>query len=643
MFFNCFPQKDAPFSWKRTILTLCISAFVAMCLVFLITTQHPLRVGYTILTHPAILLWNFLPALLAVLLVYFVTGRLLFSSLLLQVVWILFAVSDKIKVSMRQEPLLPTDLTLVKEALTIVKTFPIYMLALIAVGVLAAIGLLIFCFIRSEKQRPPLPARFIGIACVVAASFGLNTLVYADKDRYDGYPVVENPYFQVNQYNTRGLVYSFFHQLNIMRLHAPEGYDKALYDDLSDSAVVLEELSDDTESFDADTETAAPNIIMIMGEAYSDLSENEHISFAGYTDPMANYKALCAKENAVSGHIAVANFGGGTSNTEYDVLTGLPTRFLDTALPSYNFIHHEIDALPYRLAQMGYETTSIHPGYAWFYNRQNVYPDLGFQTCYFLEDSFDLATQGVGGYINEEATMDKILSVLDEHLASSESPLFSFTVTIQNHGPYEKKYGTLAQNFSTDVTLTETETDLLTQYFYGMTDADRELGRLVSYAENSDEPIILVYFGDHLPGFSNGMEFFDLLDYPKDANGTPEEQTAVYETPFVIWANDSAAQQCGFAENKAAAELPENNLISSFYLGALTTELAGMEGISPLYDLLNDMRKAYPVLSDMYHVDAQGNYVQELPADVQQQLDTLIGWQYYILFDQVLPVTAAKG
>lgn len=629
MFFNCFQQKDLPFSWKKTILTLLISAFVAMCLVFLITTQHPLRVGMEILTHPSILLWNFLPALLAVCLVYFITGRLFFSSALLQVVWILFAVSDKIKVSMRQEPLLPTDLTLIKEALTIVKTFPVYMLALIGIGAVAAIAILIFSFIRSEKQRPPVIARLVGILCVVLAALGLNSLVYDNKDLYDGYPVVENPYFQVNQYNTRGLVYSFFHQVNIMRLQAPEGYDKTQYDNLTSAPTV------------ADGQPA-PNIIMIMGEAYSDLSENEHISFEGYTDPMANYKELCAKENAVSGHIAVANFGGGTSNTEYDVLTGLPTRFLDTALPSYNFIHHEIDALPYRLSQIGYETASIHPGYAWFYNRQNVYPDLGFETCYFLEDSFDLASQGIGGYVNEEATMDKILSVFEETIQSSSAPVFSFTVTIQNHGPYEKKYGTLPQNFSTDVELTETETDLLTQYFYGMIDADREIGRLVDYAENSEEPIILVYFGDHLPGFSNGMEFFDLLDYPKDANGTPEEQTAVYETPFVIWANDSAAAQCGFAENITEAALPENGIISSFYLGALTTELAGIEGLSPLYDMLNDMRKEYPVLSDMYHVDAQGNYVQELPEDMQKQLDTLIGWQYYILFDQVLPAANSE-
>ena len=51
-------------------------------------------------------------------------------------------------------------------------------------------------------------------------------------------------------------------------------------------------------------------------------------------------------------------------------------------------------------------------------------------------------------------------------------------------------------------------------------------------------------------------------------------------------------------------------------------------------------KQKYPVLSDMYHVDAQGNYVQELPEDIQEQLNTLIGWQYYILFDQALPAAA---
>ena len=377
---------------------------------------------------------------------------------------------------------------------------------------------------------------------------------------------------------------------------------------------------------------------MIMGEAFCDMSENPHLNFAGYRDPLKNWKEICSSDNAYSGHIVVPNFGGGTSNSEYDVLTGCATRYLDNPLPSYNFIHGDFDGMPRQLQKLGYETQSIHPGYAWFYNRQNVYPDLGFETCYFLEDSFDLETQGYGGYINEVVTMDKIIDTLDTHIKEKDSPLFSFTVTIQNHGPYEKHYGTLPANFSTDIPLDENQTDLLTQYFTGVIDADKQIGRLKAYAENSDEPIVLVYFGDHLPGFSNGMEFFDLLDYPIDANGTPAEQLAVYETPYFIWQNDKAESLYGNIRTKAAEmELPENGLISSQFLGTTVLEMFAEGYESPLHQLNNQLRKELPVCAKNIYVDAAGNYTEYLSAEQQETVKTLKNWQYYKLFDDKTP------
>lgn len=611
---------------KKTWVFLICSAVVAMGLVFLIASSRHLHVAYYLLKSPTLILWNLLPLLLSIFFLYFLTGRAFFSAVAVNIVWILLAVSDKIKISMRQEPLLPTDLTLVKEVMAILKTFPPIQLIMIGIGIIIALLLAIFSFRIFRNPRPSLRVRLCGMAAVVIIGFGSNTLVYADTDLYDSYPVLDNPYFQVNQYNTRGLIYSFFHQANVSRIQAPEGYSSAAF----------EALEKETQVQDLNK---LPHIVMIMGEAYSDLSENPHISFDGYTDPMENFRALCQKENAVSGHLVVPNFGGGTSNTEYDVLTGLPTRFLDTALPSYNFIRHDIDALPRRLAQAGYDTLSIHPGYAWFYNRQNVYPDMGFEECLFLENAFDLSTQGKGGYVNEEATMDKIIETLSSHISESDAPLFSFTVTIQNHGPYEKKYGTLEQNFSTDIPLSETESDLLTQYFYGLADADAQIGRFIEYAESTDEPIIFVYFGDHLPGFSNGTAFFDLLDYPINTNGSPQEQTAVYETPYVIWANDSAAALCGFSQNLSNASLPENGIISSNYLGALVAELIGLKDLSALISFSNELRQELPVLSDMYYIDAKGDYINLLPEEQKEKLDQLIGWQYYKLFDQSVPTS----
>ena len=594
--------------------------------VYLITTSQILRVGWRILQAPTMLLLNILPVLLLILLLFFLTRKLFFSVSCTGVVVLFFAVVDRVKVIMRQEPLLPTDLTLVKETLAILKTFPAYQLVLIGLLLLAFAVLLVLSFTKSKKTAlPPLP-RVIGLLLVIACAFGANQFIYADKARYDAYPTVDNPYFQVNQYNTKGMIYSFLHQYNITKMTAPEGYDAKYFAELEDT------------KWTAPEKQKYPHIIMIMGEAFSDMSENPHLSFAGYRDPLQNFKAICSSDNAYSGHIVVPNFGGGTSNTEYDVLTGCSTRYLDNPLPSYNFIHGDFDGMPRQLQKLGYETLSIHPGYAWFYNRQNVYPDLGFQSRYFLEDSFDLETQGYGGYINEVVTMDKIIDTLDTHIKEKDSPLFSFTVTIQNHGPYEKHYGTLPANFSTDVSLDENQTDLLTQYFTGIIDADEQIGRLQEYAENSDEPIVLVYFGDHLPGFSNGMEFFDLLDYPIDANGTPAEQLAVYETPYFIWQNDSAEALCGNISDLAAElALPENGLMSSQFLGTTVLDLFVPGYESPLHSLNRSLRRELPVCAKNIYVDAAGNYSEYISEEQQKMVKTLQKWQYYKLFDEKNP------
>lgn len=620
-------KKESPwvsFLKKHSIwLVFVITSIVITGLVFLITSEHLYLLAINILKNPTLLFFNILPVFLFIGLVYFLSGRMVFSITLTSAVFILFAIVDKVKITMRQEPLLPADLTLFKEAVTIVKTFPPFQLFLITLLLITLLVALFLTFRFAKKESPSWKTRIFGFIIFLAIGYSANAFWYTDKELYGKYPTIENPYFQVNQYNSKGLIYSFCHQFNITRVTPPEGYNKSTFDEIEEEYVVS-------------SMENKPNIIMIMGEAFSDLSNNPNIDFSNYQDPLKNFKEMASSENAVSGKIVVPNFGGGTSNTEYDVLTACPTRYLNNPLPSYNFIRQPFDALPRRLAQIGYETQAIHPGYQWFYNRQNVYPNLGFETCYFLEDSFDLASQGVGGYINETATMDMIIDTLDNHLKTKDNPLFSFTVTIQNHGPYENRFGTQPQNFDTSIPLSNTERDLLTQYFKGISDADKELARLRDYAATSSEPIVIVYFGDHLPGFSNGMDFFDILDYPIDANGTLEERLALYETPFLIWQNDAAKAQYAFTETAATTNLPDSGIINAHYLGALLTQLLGMEGLSPLYDYVNEARLDLPVSTNTIFVDNAGNFT-EIPNGSQiEKIKKLSSWQYYKLFDQIV-------
>ena len=134
------------------LLSLFWSVFITG-IVYLITTTQILRVGWRIVQAPMMLAWNILPVLLFILLLFFLTRKFFFSVSATAVVFFFFAVTDRIKVIMRQEPLVPTDLTLVKETVAILKTFPIHHLLLIGLMLVAFAALLVLSFLKSRKTE----------------------------------------------------------------------------------------------------------------------------------------------------------------------------------------------------------------------------------------------------------------------------------------------------------------------------------------------------------------------------------------------------------------------------------------------------------------------------------------------------------
>lgn len=616
-------NKKIIFSLPISILLSLLSSIGVTFLLFIIAPGSFQEFMKHIMAQPSLFFINFLPCLLLIVFLWFLTNHCIFSIVASSSFFVFLGIANRLKIILRQDPLVPTDLTLFREATTIVHTFDtsfLSFLVIIIVGIILSIAISIFFF-----GSVPLKSTYRISGCIIALILGFvsNTFLYSNESLYNKYSVTGNIYFQVNHYNSKGLTYSFLHSFNTQKVNRPEGYSAKTYKKTEqDSAIVP-------------TKTKKPHIIMIMGEAFSDLSINENIDFSNYNDPLKNFKALYENDSAVSGHIVVPGFGGGTSNTEYDVLTGCPTRFLDNSLPSYNFVRANFDALPRRLEKIGYDTLAIHPGYSWFYNRLNVYNHFGFNQFITL-DSFEPQKQSKGGYISEVVTMDTIINSFEEHIEKSDNPLFSFTVTIQNHGPYENKYNDAKKNFDSPVPLTKQEENMLSNYFFGLKDVDDEIGRLVDYISDSEEPIVLVYFGDHLPGFKNGMEFFDILDYDIDINGTLEQRLRVYETPYVIWENEAAKEIAPITKNYKTANLPKNNLISSNYLGTTMLELLGLEGLSPLYDYSNSLRKELPVITNEIFYDGNSNYIESISKQQKEKIDYLKGWQYYKLFDETI-------
>ena len=601
------------------IIVFCALAVTAADMIF--ASRSVSLTVTSVMANPLLFVLNLMPVLLLSLLIFFLSGNAVFGAMVSSSVWGIMGIVNMVKTTMRQDPLIPSDLSLFTEVFEIVKGFSPKDIALYTAIFLFAAVIIIgsFLFFKSKKMSVAVRIGFSVVVCLMA--FVLNLKVYSSSKIYDSFYVEGNQYFEVNQYASKGFAYSFLYKMHTNKIQKPAGYVKEKLDEFENGYVLST-----AEDFDQ-----LPNIIMIMGEAYSDLSENKHFDFSNYTDPTENFKAISQEENAQSGHIVVPNFGGGTSDTEFEVLTGCLKRSLNSSTTAYSLIRKEIDSLPHRLKAIGYDTLAVHPGFSWFYNRANVYNYMGFDNFIHLE-SFQGEEKYKGGYIADKYATDTLIEQFENHRKESDNPFFEFCVTIENHGPYDEKYNEVEKMFDCDKDLTDKEETLLNSYFMGIRDADIEIKRLTDYFESIDEPVVIVYFGDHLPGFSNGMEFFDKLDYNINANGTDEQVLNVYKTPYLIWQNSVAEEVTDFSKNKDILA-PPNNTMNAAFLGAYTLELLGMDNIYPLYSYMDEVRKDLPVITSNRFVLSDGQYTQFLTEEQKDKISLLNQMIYYKMFD----------
>ena len=608
---------------KTSLIVIIIVSLVTTGLMFYLSPGSlKVFMGFVI-DSPSLFILNYLPILLLMLMLYFISGNCNFASGIPFMIFTAAAFANRTKSTLRQDPLVPSDLSVITEVKSILQNYDkIYMiLAIAAVLITLAIIALAFLFFK-KSDKLTVKKRILGAGGCIACFVIMFSTAYSNTELYNSYAVDGNIYFKVNQYISKGFLYSFIYDINNLKVEKPSSYNPEAFNAIDDTAESTE-LND----------ISKPNIVMIMSEAFSDISNSESINFDEYGDPLEFYNQFINRDDVISGHIVVPNFGGGTSDTEFDVLTGCSTKYIDSSQVSYNFIRKPMEAMPRLLKNIGYDTLAIHPGYGWFYNRTNVYKNMGFDDFIYLEEDFDPSTQNKGGYISDEVTTQSIIDNFENHVKNNDDPLFEFCVTIQNHGPYEEKYENLKTNFSTDIQLTDDEKAIYSGYFQGIDDADAQIETLVNYFESIDEPVVLVFFGDHLPGFSNGMSYFSQFRPDIDLNGNQWQQMKAYETPFFIWANDVALKTTNFSENAKNIKMPVNDIISSFYLGTTVMELLDMGNISPLFGFVNELRGSLPVASSNVYMYPDGTLSDTIDESKTADIQKYKEWIYYKLFD----------
>lgn len=582
----------------------------------------------TVLAHfkaqPLLIVLNAMPIGLLVLALTCLLRNVFFSASLVNLAVCVLSIANRIKLEVRDEPVFPRDFALLKEVGSAMGTYDIHFpwgviaVVLFASAALAVLG--VFC----KGQPFPIArlrgwlGRVLGCAASFAVLTGLILTVYASNDLYNSFSV-SNAYYIPSVFNELGFPYCFCHQFTTYPIDKPEGFDKAEAEDWDDGGETG--LGKDV------------HLIMVMDEAFSDLTDDDAFAYTAENDPLPNLHALQNDPHAISGHVVVPGFAGGTANTEFDVLTGMQTNALSAATTSsFRVVNRNLDSVLRLFGDDGYHTSFFHPGDDWFYNRENVYRWMGAEETVFVDQMEDVDYKG--RWVTDDYMAGFIEDKFEEAVENGEL-LCNYTTTIQNHMSYTAdKYG--ADYEYPDVPLTvsvspEVET-LLKVYVEGARDADAMLGRLVDYFSATDEPVVLAFWGDHLPYLGdNQLGYAELGSEVALSEEERSDPLCSYETPYVIWANDAAAEILDWDAAVEALDLPENHELSASFLGAALVELTGRTGESPWFDFLNQLRRELPVVQKKNYLTMDGTYTKIISTEQEQLIDQWRKWSYYKL------------
>ncbi len=616
---------------------------------------------------------------------YELSGVLLFGvlrtlrlALMLQsALFMVLGLANYFVLDFRSAPIMPWDIYSINTAASVAGDFT-YSLGREAVLVLLGFVLLL-CMESHAKLKAPGRFRFRLLLILLPL---LLLWGYTDMIQDDGFIQSFGLYdklFTPTVMNKRdGNVVAFVMEMEYLDVEVPEGYSAQEAGEFYESWKTEEygQALAEPESL------RRPNLIVIMDEAFSDLgvlgevpSNMDYMPFlhslqkAAWDGEKNDLQEIA--ENAELGYLNVSVLGGNTANTEFEFLTGHSLQFLPQGSVAYQqYLKTPQPSLVSYLKDLGYTAQAVHPYNASGWERNRVYPLLGFDQ-FFSQKNFTTRDSVIRGYLSDEACFDKIRSLYERK--KKGTPLFVFAVTMQNHGGYTESY----DNFTPDVTVENNTSSVLSRYLSLIKRTDSALQELVEYFAEEEEDTVIVFFGDHQPAtnVSNPILRFNGTD-PNSL--TEEENLLRYKVPYLIWSNFDREENLsregtssrGTSPQEVAASqeasvswegtLPREGTLlqdgtssreetssvqetspretSAGYLAIDVLEACGLP-LPPYQAYLETLRQEYPVVSGMRIMDKEGRTVLDSQMSEEEQdacREDLLPYQtlqYYMLFD----------
>ena len=453
---------------------------------------------------------------------------------------------------LRGEPFLPWDLAQVSEAAGVASAAGIKIQTSMIVTAVVELALMAgsFFLYRGRHKQRWLP-RVAGSAATAAALCLLIFGVYLQPAVCQAIGIVPDAWMQDRYYRYYGVVTGFMTNLSNLEIDKPDNYSEEAVDAILDNVDESQKFSTSPlypTSYAAttakDEQVKKPTIIYVMNESYWDVSELEQYGIKFDTDVSANLHAL--QQTSAYGRAYSPSFGGGTCDVEFEALTGYSASFLPSGSKPYQqHVTKPMFALPSYLKTQGYQTAAVHCFWAKYWSRDTAYPNLGLDDFISLEDMHGVTKvrkhYWTNGLVTDDSMADQIIGQYEKMKASSDEPVFLHAVTMQNHTNYNK------DNYPDDQRVKVLEhpagmkastVGALEDFATGIRDADAMLGKLTAYFSQVDEPVILVFWGDHYNPIDSNYDVYTTTGYASDSSADPR----LHQTTLLMWSNYSDAQ-----------------------------------------------------------------------------------------------------
>lgn len=592
----------------RQRLPLLLIALIPVLIMEILSRGHYIEMITWSYKHLLELLFNEWIVISLLLLFIAMIGRTRIAYWVISGILLTLALISGVKLKILGVPLTPWDIVLAGEASDMVKYISNILSFKILIILLLFLAASYFLLYRTTLFSKKVALKERGILAIIAIA--MLSAVYTDLplpiQKWCG--IKASVWNQVENTKKNGYALATFLNTKSMFNDKREGYDdKAVAAIVSNSPKPIK-VGDPNNP-------VKPNVIVVLSEAFWDPTVIKGVEFS--RDPIPFFHKL--QQTGTSGTMLSPQYGGGTANVEFEVLTGNSMRFLPQGSIAYNqFIMNEVDSLASIYARQGYTSTAISPFYNWFFNSNKIYKYFGFSKFIPIEY---FKPNYSGPYIADSEVTANIIQATNQ----SDGPDFVFANTMENHFHFFP--GKFPKN-TIDVTgnISPSSQGMLETLAQGINSADNMLKELVEYYEKKGEPTIIAFWGDHLPALGDDYATYIDTKYISGKDD-PDFLKKMYSVPLVVWNNFDQGRK-------------DTLNISPSFLGPYLIELSKQQG-SFYTDYLSQLSKKIPVLPPKDHYEAMNINEQDLKDYETLQYDIIFG-DRHAYKDYKIPIIDAK-